>query len=51
MNGMQVNGTAQAAPGPGAGAEELSEMLHHIGPEVRPGVFALSLMPQAAVTR
>jgi general secretion pathway protein N len=48
-NGMQVNGTAQAAPG--AGAEELSEMLHHIGPEIRPGVFALSLMPQAAVTR
>jgi general secretion pathway protein N len=48
-NGMQVNGTAQAAPG--AAVEELTEMLHHIGPEIRPGVFALSLMPQAAVTR
>lgn len=43
--GMQLNGTAQAAPG--AAAEELNELLHHIGPEVSPGVFTLALMPQA----
>lgn len=46
-NGMQINGTAQAAPG--AAAAELNELLHHIGPEVSPGVFTLSLMPQSAV--
>jgi general secretion pathway protein N len=43
-NGMQINGTAQAAPG--AAAAELNELLHHIGPEVSPGVFKLALMPQ-----
>lgn len=43
--GMQLNGTAQAAAG--AAAEELNELLHHIGPEVSPGVFTLALMPQA----
>ncbi|MBU0622760.1 MAG: type II secretion system protein N [Gammaproteobacteria bacterium] len=43
-NGMQLNGTAQAAPG--SAATELNELLHHIGPEVRPGVFKLALMPQ-----
>lgn len=42
--GLQVNGTAQATP---EGEAELSEMLHHIGPEVRPGVYNLALMPQA----
>lgn len=46
-NGMQINGTAQAASG--AAAAELNELLHHIGPEVSPGVFTLALMPQAAV--
>lgn len=46
INGMRINGTAQAAPG--AAAAELNELLHHIGPEVSPGVFTLALMPQAA---
>lgn len=46
-NGMRFSGTAQAAPG--AAKEELNELLHHIGPEIRPGVFALALMPQSAV--
>ena len=46
-NGMIINGTAQAAPG--AAVAELNELLHHIGPEVSPGVFTLGLMPQAAV--
>lgn len=41
--GMQMNGTAQAAPG--ADAEELNELLHHIGPEISPGVFTLAVMP------
>jgi len=45
-NGMLINGTAQASPG--AAAVELNELLHHIGPEVSPGVFAVALMPQAA---
>ncbi len=49
INGMRINGTAQAAPG--AAAAELNELLHHIGPEVTPGVFALALMPQAAAAR
>lgn len=44
QNGMQLNGTAQAAPG--AAAAELNELLHHIGPEVSPGVFKLALVPQ-----
>ena len=45
--GMRFTGTAQAAPG--TAETELNEMLHHIGPEIRPGVFTLALMPQAAV--
>ena len=45
-NGMRIDGTAQAAPG--AAATELSELLHHLGPEVSPGVFTLALMPQPA---
>lgn len=45
--GMRINGTAQAAPG--AAAAELNELLHHIGPEISPGVFTLALMPQAEV--
>lgn len=45
-SGMRINGTAQAAPG--AAAVELNELLHHIGPEIRPGVFTLALMPQPA---
>jgi general secretion pathway protein N len=44
--GMRINGTAQAAPG--AAAAELNELLHHIGPQVSPGVYALALMPQPA---
>lgn len=40
---LRLNGTAQAAPGDSA--MELNELLHHIGPEVSPGVFALALMP------
>ncbi len=43
-SGMNLSGTAQAAPG--AAAAELNELLHHIGPEVSPGVFTLALMPQ-----
>ncbi|ADE10729.1 type II secretion system protein N [Sideroxydans lithotrophicus] len=42
-SGLRLNGTAQAAPGDSA--MELNELLHHIGPEVSPGVFALALMP------
>ena len=45
--GMHFTGTAQAAPG--TAETELNEMLHHIGPEISPGVFTLALMPQAAV--
>ena len=44
VNGMLVNGTAQAAPG--AAAAELNELLHHLGPEISPGVFKLAVMPQ-----
>jgi len=43
-SGMRFNGTAQAAPG--TAETELNEMLHHIGPEISPGVFTLALMPQ-----
>jgi general secretion pathway protein N len=42
--GMRFNGTAQAAPG--TAEAELNELLHHIGPEISPGVFTLALMPQ-----
>lgn len=43
--GVLINGTAQAA----AGAEdELNELLHHIGPETRPGIYTLALMPRSA---
>ncbi len=48
-NGMNINGTAQAAPG--MAAAELNELLHHIGPEVSPGVFTLALQPQSAASR
>lgn len=47
--GMRFNGTAQAAPG--VAQAEVTELLHHIGPEVRPGVFALDLMPQSPAAR
>jgi general secretion pathway protein N len=43
-SGMRFTGTAQAAPG--SAEAELNELLHHIGPEIRPGVFTLALMPQ-----
>jgi len=49
VSGMRFNGTAQAAPG--IAAMELNELLHHIGPEISPGVFALSLMPQSSAAR
>lgn len=42
--GLQLNGTAQAAP---EAVAELSELLHHIGPETSPGVYSLALMPAA----
>jgi general secretion pathway protein N len=46
--GMQnFSGTAQAERG--AAEADLNELLHHIGPEVSPGVFSLALMPQGAV--
>lgn len=48
-SGMRINGTAQAAPG--AAADELNELLHHIGPEMSPGVYTLALMPQPSVNR
>jgi general secretion pathway protein N len=43
-SGMRFTGTAQAADG--TAEPELDELLHHIGPEIRPGVFTLALMPQ-----
>ena len=43
-SGMRFTGTAQAAAG--AAEAELNELLHHIGPEISPGVFTLALMPQ-----
>ncbi|GAB4118961.1 MAG: hypothetical protein Fur0026_08680 [Sideroxydans sp.] len=43
--GMQFHGTAQALAG---AEEELNELLHHIGPEMRPGIYTLALMPQSA---
>lgn len=42
--GMRFTGTAQASPG--TAETELNELLHHIGPEMSPGVFTLALMPQ-----
>lgn len=48
-NGMLINGTAQAASA--AAAQELNELLHHMGPEISPGVFTLALMPQPSTTR
>jgi general secretion pathway protein N len=44
-SGMRFSGTAQAAEG--TAEQELNELLHHIGPEIRPGVFTLALMPQS----
>jgi general secretion pathway protein N len=48
-SGMRFNGTAQAAPG--IAAMEMNELLHHVGPEVSPGVFILALMPQPVAAR
>ncbi len=48
-SGVQINGTAQAASPEAAG--ELNELLHHMGPEIRPGVFALALIPQQPASR
>lgn len=44
-NGVQISGTAQAAPG---AEDELNELLHYIGPESQPGIYTLALMPQSA---
>ena len=38
---LSFNGTAQAAP---EQKEALSELLHHIGPELTPGVFSFALV-------
>ena len=48
-SGMNIDGTAQAAPG--AAETELNELLHHIGPEIGPGVFKLALIPQTDTGR
>lgn len=40
---LTFNGTAQAAP---EQKEALSELLHHIGPELSPGVFSFALVSQ-----
>lgn len=45
VHGVQINGTAQAAAG---AEEELNELLHYIGPETKPGIYTLALMPQSA---
>lgn len=45
VQGVQINGTAQAAAG---AEEELNELLHYIGPETGPGIYTLALMPQSA---
>jgi general secretion pathway protein N len=45
VKGVQINGTAQAASG---AEDELNELLHYIGPETRPGLYTLALMPQSA---
>ncbi len=44
VRGMQISGTAQAAAD---AKEELNELLHYIGPETRPGIYTLALMPQS----
>ncbi len=43
-HGLDFNGTAQAAEG--EAQESLSELLHHVGPELSPGVFRLGLISQ-----
>ena len=48
-SGIRFDGTAQAAAG--IAETEMNELLHHIGPEVSPGVFALALMPQPVAAR
>ncbi|TNC96044.1 MAG: proteinral secretion pathway protein N [Gallionellaceae bacterium] len=40
---LTFNGTAQAAP---AQKEALSDLLHHIGPELSPGIFGFALAAQ-----
>ena len=41
--GLEFHGKAHASPG---NHDNLSELLHHIGPEVSPQVYAFNLMPQ-----
>ena len=43
-HGLSFKGTAQAANG--EQQEGLSELLHHVGPEISPGVFSLGLVAQ-----
>jgi len=40
---LSLQGTAQATPDQ---RENLSDLLHHIGPELSPGVFGFSLSAQ-----
>jgi len=42
--GLSFNGTAQAMQG--EQQDSLSELLHHVGPEISPGVFSLGLIAQ-----
>ncbi len=41
--GLEFHGKAHASPG---NHDNLSELLHHIGPEISPQVYAFNLMPQ-----
>jgi general secretion pathway protein N len=43
--GLTFNGEAQAAPG--EQQEALTDLLHRVGPQTSPGVFALALIPQS----
>jgi general secretion pathway protein N len=45
VQGVQIHGTAQASAG---AKDELNELLHYIGPETKPGIYTLALMPQSA---
>ena len=41
--GLEFHGKAHASPG---NQDNLSELLHHIGPEISPQVYAFNLLPQ-----
>lgn len=44
VRGLLIDGTARATESSRA---ELNELLHHIGPEIEPGIFALALLPRS----